>query len=109
MPQRPRKSAPRPVQAPVLARPVVLIDVLVDAPVDALADAPADIPADVLILGAGPAGLLCALTAARRGRNVALVDAAKTTARKLRASGGGRSNCTNLDASPAHYLTADPR
>ncbi len=85
MPQRPQKSAPQAGRDPVLAQP------------------------DVLILGAGPAGLLCALTAARRGRRVALADASEITARKLRASGGGRSNCTNLDVSPAHYLCADPR
>ena len=65
-------------------------------------------PADALILGAGPAGLLCALTAARRGRRVALADASEITARKLRASGGGRSNCTNLNAAPEHYLSANP-
>jgi len=64
---------------------------------------------DALILGAGPAGLLCGLTAARRGRHVALIDASEITARKLRASGGGRSNCTNLNAAPAHYLSANPR
>lgn len=64
---------------------------------------------DALILGAGPAGLLCALTAARRGLSVGLLEASGTTARKLRASGGGRCNCTNADASPAHYLSANPR
>lgn len=69
----------------------------------------ADFTPDALVLGAGPAGLLCALTAAQRGRRVALVDASGITARKLRASGGGRSNCTNLDAAPSHYLSANPR
>ena len=64
---------------------------------------------DVLILGAGASGLFCALTAARRGRKVVLVDASDTTGRKLRASGGGRCNCTNLDATPGHYLSANPR
>lgn len=65
--------------------------------------------ADVLILGAGAAGLLCALTAARRGRRVVLADQGRATGRKLRASGGGRSNCTNLNAAPAHYLSRNPR
>ncbi len=64
---------------------------------------------DILILGAGPAGLICALFAARRGRSVAVLEASGTTARKLRASGGGRCNCTNRDASPAHYLSANPK
>ena len=68
-----------------------------------------DFQPHVLILGAGPAGLLCALAAARRGRRTTLVDASEITARKLRASGGGRSNCTNLDAAPAHYLSANPK
>lgn len=85
MPQHSQISARPPGRDPVLARP------------------------DVLILGAGPAGLLCALTAARRGRRVLLTDASEITARKLRASGGGRCNCTNLDAAPTHYLSADPR
>ncbi|PKN09980.1 MAG: aminoacetone oxidase family FAD-binding enzyme [Deltaproteobacteria bacterium HGW-Deltaproteobacteria-8] len=68
-----------------------------------------DFRPDVLILGAGPSGLLCALTARQRGRRVTLVDASEITARKLRASGGGRSNCTNRNASPEHYLSADPK
>jgi hypothetical protein len=65
--------------------------------------------ADILILGAGPAGMLCALTAARRGRSPLLVDQGRETGRKLRASGGGRCNCTNRNAAPAHYLSQDPR
>jgi len=71
--------------------------------------------ADILILGAGPAGMLCALTAARRAketktpREILLVDQERTPARKLRASGGGRSNCTNLNAAPANYLSKNPR
>ena len=65
--------------------------------------------AEILILGAGPAGMLCALTAARRGLRPVLVDQGRQTGRKLRASGGGRSNCTNRDATPGHYLCGDPR
>lgn len=71
--------------------------------------------ADALILGAGPAGMLCALTAARRAkaaglrRDIVLVDQDRTAARKLRASGGGRCNCTNLHAAPGSYLSRDPR
>ncbi len=71
--------------------------------------------ADILILGAGPSGMLCALTAARRAkeartpREIVLVDQDRVPARKLRASGGGRSNCTNLNAAPPHYLSGNPR
>lgn len=71
--------------------------------------------ADILILGAGPAGMLCALMAARRAkenktkREILLVDQDRVPARKLRASGGGRCNCTNLNAAPAHYLSRNPR
>lgn len=71
--------------------------------------------ADILILGAGPAGMLCALTAARRAkenktpREILLVDQDRTPARKLRASGGGRCNCTNQNAAPEHYISANPR
>jgi predicted Rossmann fold flavoprotein len=71
--------------------------------------------AEILILGAGPAGMLCALSAARRskqlgaGRRILLVDQGRETGRKLRASGGGRCNCTNKDVSPAHYLSKNPR
>lgn len=71
--------------------------------------------ADILILGAGPAGLLCALTAARRAkaaklrREILLVDQDRSPARKLKASGGGRSNCTNLNAAPERYLSKNPR
>jgi len=71
--------------------------------------------ADILILGAGPSGMLCALTAARRAkqsktpREILLVDQDRVPARKLRASGGGRSNCTNLNASPANYISRNPR
>lgn len=64
---------------------------------------------DALILGAGAGGLICALTAARRGRAVVVLEASDLAGRKLRASGGGRCNCTNAGASPAHYLCANPR
>ncbi|MDR3640429.1 MAG: aminoacetone oxidase family FAD-binding enzyme [Humidesulfovibrio sp.] len=74
--------------------------------------------AEILILGAGPAGMLCALTAARRfkesglpkgGQHILLVDQGRETGRKLRASGGGRCNCTNQNAAPAHYLSKNQR
>lgn len=64
---------------------------------------------DVLIIGAGAAGLMCAIEAARRGRRVLVVDHAKKPAEKIRISGGGRCNFTNLHCSPANYLSQNQR
>jgi len=63
---------------------------------------------DVLIVGAGASGLMCAIGAANRGRRVLLLDHAPRLGNKIRASGGGRCNFTNLDASPEHYVSANP-
>ncbi|XXJ21369.1 NAD(P)/FAD-dependent oxidoreductase [Desulfovibrio caledoniensis] len=63
---------------------------------------------DAVILGAGASGLWCAMTAGGRGRKVAVVDHGAKTARKVRVSGGGMCNFTNLDASPEHYLCLNP-
>lgn len=63
---------------------------------------------DVIILGAGAAGLMCAATAGQRGRRVLLLDHAEKLAEKIRISGGGRCNFTNLYASPANYLSQNP-
>ncbi|HKB59410.1 MAG TPA: NAD(P)/FAD-dependent oxidoreductase [Gallionellaceae bacterium] len=63
---------------------------------------------DVIIIGAGAAGMMCALTAAQRGRRVVLVDRAAKLAEKIRISGGGRCNFTNLDARPENYLSDNP-
>ncbi|WP_142848677.1 NAD(P)/FAD-dependent oxidoreductase [Telmatospirillum sp. J64-1] len=63
---------------------------------------------DVVIIGAGAAGLMCALTAGKRGRSVILLDHAPKLAEKIRISGGGRCNFTNLDVSPANYLSGNP-
>jgi predicted Rossmann fold flavoprotein len=65
---------------------------------------------DVLILGAGAAGMFCAVTAARRGRSVAVLDHARAPGEKIRISGGGRCNFTNLQGDRAdRYLSANPR
>ena len=64
--------------------------------------------ADVAIIGAGAAGLMCALTAAYRGRRVRLIDHANKPGKKILMSGGGRCNFTNLDTSPSHFLSANP-
>ncbi|MEP3304192.1 MAG: aminoacetone oxidase family FAD-binding enzyme, partial [Roseibium sp.] len=64
---------------------------------------------DVLIVGAGAAGLMCAIEAAKRGRRVLVVDHARKAAEKIRISGGGRCNFTNLHCTPANYLSQNPR
>lgn len=64
---------------------------------------------DIIIIGAGAAGLMCAVEAGKRGRSVLLIDHAKKPAEKIRISGGGRCNFTNLHASPANFLSENPR
>lgn len=64
---------------------------------------------DVIILGAGAAGLFCAIEAARRGRRVLVVDHAKAAGEKIRISGGGRCNFTNLGIAPDRFLSNNPR
>lgn len=63
---------------------------------------------DVVVIGAGAAGLMCALTAGRRGRRVLVVDHANKVGKKILMSGGGRCNFTNLDVSAANYLCENP-
>ena len=65
--------------------------------------------ADVVIIGAGAAGLMCAIEAGKRGRRVVVIEHASKPAEKIRISGGGRCNFTNLHASPDHYLSQNPR
>ncbi|HEV7881255.1 NAD(P)/FAD-dependent oxidoreductase [Bradyrhizobium sp.] len=64
---------------------------------------------DVIILGAGAAGLMCAGIAARRGRSVLVLEQARHPGEKIRISGGGRCNFTNLHTSPANFLSDNPR
>ena len=63
---------------------------------------------DVLIVGAGAAGMMCAIEAGKRGRRVLVVDHAAAPGEKIRISGGGRCNFTNIGAGPANYLSANP-
>jgi predicted Rossmann fold flavoprotein len=65
-------------------------------------------PYDAIILGAGAAGLMCALTAGQRGRRVLLLDHADRAGAKILISGGGRCNFTNLHAAPDRFLSANP-
>jgi predicted Rossmann fold flavoprotein len=64
---------------------------------------------DVIILGAGAAGLMCAGVAGQRGRSVLLLEQARQPGEKIRISGGGRCNFTNLHTSPANFLSDNPR
>jgi predicted Rossmann fold flavoprotein len=63
---------------------------------------------DVAIIGAGAAGLMAGIEAAKRGRRVVIIEHNPKPAEKIRISGGGRCNFTNLDAAPKHYLSQNP-
>lgn len=63
---------------------------------------------DVAVVGAGAAGMMCAATAAQRGKRVVLIDHADKLAEKIRISGGGRCNFTNINAGPANFLSENP-
>ena len=63
---------------------------------------------DVVILGGGAAGLMCAGVAGARGRSVAIIEQARRPAEKIRISGGGRCNFTNLHTTPANFLSRNP-
>lgn len=64
---------------------------------------------DIAVVGAGAAGMMCAAVAGQLGRKVVLIDHAPRLAEKIRISGGGRCNFTNLYAQPANYVSANPR
>ena len=64
---------------------------------------------DVVIVGAGAAGLFCAGVAGQQGLSVLLIDHSDKVAEKIRISGGGRCNFTNLDTGPANFLSDNPR
>ncbi|WP_229012917.1 BaiN/RdsA family NAD(P)/FAD-dependent oxidoreductase [Paraburkholderia gardini] len=63
---------------------------------------------DIAVIGAGAAGMMCAAVAGQLGRRVVLIDHAPRLAEKIRISGGGRCNFTNLYAGPGNYLSANP-
>ena len=63
---------------------------------------------DVIIIGGGASGLMCAFTAAQRGRRVLVVDSSNKIGKKILMSGGGRCNFTNLFVAPENYLSANP-
>jgi len=63
---------------------------------------------DVAVIGAGAAGMMCASVAGQRGKRVVLIDHATRLAEKIRISGGGRCNFTNIDAGPQNFLSENP-
>lgn len=63
---------------------------------------------DVIIIGAGAAGLMCAIEAGKRGRSVLVLERNAKPAQKIRISGGGRCNFTNLDVQPRHFVSDNP-
>jgi predicted Rossmann fold flavoprotein len=63
---------------------------------------------DVAVIGAGAAGMMCAALAAQNGKRVVLIDHAAKLAEKIRISGGGRCNFTNINTAPANFLSANP-
>jgi predicted Rossmann fold flavoprotein len=66
------------------------------------------IKTDVIIIGAGAAGLMCAIEAGKRGRKVIVLDHANKAGKKILMSGGGRCNFTNLTVEPSNYLSNNP-
>ncbi|WP_173515642.1 NAD(P)/FAD-dependent oxidoreductase [Ensifer sesbaniae] len=63
---------------------------------------------DVVIIGAGAAGMMCAIEGGKRGRRVLVLDHARAPGEKIRISGGGRCNFTNIHAGPKNFLSANP-
>jgi predicted Rossmann fold flavoprotein len=63
---------------------------------------------DVVVIGAGAAGLMCALTAGQRARKVLLLDHADKVGAKILISGGGRCNFTNLHCAPDRFISSNP-
>ena len=63
---------------------------------------------DVLILGAGAAGLMCAIEAGKRGRSVTVLESSNRAGQKILISGGGRCNFTNVESRAEDYISANP-
>lgn len=63
---------------------------------------------DVVVIGAGAAGMMCAIEAGKRGRTVLVIDHARSPGEKIRISGGGRCNFTNIHASPKNFVSENP-
>ncbi|WP_371181698.1 NAD(P)/FAD-dependent oxidoreductase [Xanthomonas sacchari] len=68
----------------------------------------ASLRTDVVVIGAGAAGLMCAIAAGQRGRRVRVIDHANKVGKKILMSGGGRCNFTNTGTGPGNFLSANP-
>jgi hypothetical protein len=62
-----------------------------------------------VVIGAGAAGMMCAIEAGKRGRRVLVIDHAKAAGEKIRISGGGRCNFTNVRTTPENFISRNPR
>ena len=67
-----------------------------------------DVDWDVVVIGAGAAGMMCAAQAGQRGRRVLLIEHYKVVGEKIRISGGGRCNFTNVNTGPVNFLSGNP-
>jgi len=65
-------------------------------------------PFDVVVIGGGASGLMCAMTAGKRGRRVLILEGSNKFGKKILISGGGRCNFTNRLVEPANFLSANP-
>ena len=65
-------------------------------------------PYDIIIIGAGAAGLMCGAVAGARGKSVLIIDHAQKPGEKIRISGGGRCNFTNIHCGPDNFISANP-
>lgn len=63
---------------------------------------------DVIVIGAGASGMMCAIESGKRGRSVLVLDHAKQFGKKIRISGGGNCNFTNIDTSPTNFISNNP-
>lgn len=63
---------------------------------------------DIVVIGAGAAGMMCAIEAGKRGRKVLVIDHAAAPGEKIRISGGGRCNFTNIHAAPKNFISQNP-
>jgi predicted Rossmann fold flavoprotein len=64
---------------------------------------------DVIVIGAGAAGLMCAIESAKRNKKVIVLDHSKKIGEKIRISGGGRCNFTNLNTNPSKFISENPK